>query len=334
MSTCVSVHSTNGKLNGKHFGMKNIILSAICLSSVAACSGGDSVSIDLTRDTNDVAVDTVEATGADSLNSAAPFPIRYSLISQPNGQPVVEVGRGLIEVIDAETIELTRQEGETPTRFTSVSAGSSEYTGTVDGNTVTLTLAEGSGTILAYLEGDVADNDFGFAGVYGFETPVDDLPSGSVVYNSGGLATAFIAVEADDPENLQIIQEAATNPSLAVDFGNNLVTGDLFIGTGTVDLDDDMAEDTLNLTVSIANGTINDGVIGGDISLMADVDLAVGGPSVDLNPTVSSSMVDATVYGITGNVVGGTFEGKGTFNDGSGALNYGIGGTFFTVGSP
>jgi len=309
-----------------------VVLGSTALGACGGGSGGSAV--DLSPDTNDIIVTSVEATGpGDSLDAAETFQIYYSLVFQPDGTPIIQVGRGQIDVINADTIAFTRQEGDTPTEFTAITPGSDTYEGDLGGSTATITLSKGTGGTLAYLQGDTADNGFGLAGIYGFETPIADLPSGAVVYNNAGLATAYIAEEGS-PDNIQVFQPGSTNPALTVNFGTGSVTGTLFDGTADIDLaDDGTANDILNLVVTIENGSISSGDITGNVSLAADVDV-FGDGNIDLAPTVSSSAVDASIFGSTGNVVAGTFEADSQYNLDGESIGAAVGGTFFTVGSP
>lgn len=316
--------------------VKTFRCSAYAVSAIAisACGGSDTSGENLISNPIDIVTSAVEATvEGDSLNSAASFPLRYTLNEPGDSQASIQQGVGRVEVIDEDTIQITLQQGDTPVELISIAPGNDRFTGLVDGEVATVNLARGSGTILAFLEADTAENDFGLTGIYGFETPESRLPiaNGNTVYDTAGLATAYVA-SSDDSETLRVNQDAATNPALTINFGTGDVFGTLFNGTATVDLEDDGSKnDTLNLTVEIMNGSISSGDITGEVSLVANVDLGTSAANVDLSPTVSDSFVDATVYGYDANVVGGNFQATSQFNDGSETFDAVVGGTFFTV---
>lgn len=300
---------------------------------LAACGGGgtgDPVEA-ISSDPDDIVTSSVVAAGGDDLNNPASFPLYYSLNIPGDTQATVQRGTGLVEVLDASTIRVTLEEGDDPVTFTE-SGG--QYVATVDGETLTLDFSEGSGGILAFLDNDFDTGGPGVSAIYGFETNVADLPSGTVSYTNAGAGRswAYIATE-DDPDVLAL--EQTSNPSLTVDFAGGTVTGTLFDGNALVDLaDDGSADDTLNVTATIANGSISGGSIAGEVALSATVDVT-GLGNVDLDPIVSASGVDGKVFGIDANVVGGTFEADTQYDIGEpDRLDGTIVGTFFAVESP
>ena len=311
-----------------------ILYPSVAVLALAACGGSSTSSESLISDPVDIVTSAVEATvGRDSLNSAASFPMRYTLNEPGGSQATIQSGVGLVEVIDEDTIQITLEQGDTPVQLTSTIAGGDDFTGLINGETVSISLAKGSDTILAFLDADADASGFGLTGIYGFETPADRIPllgAGSVVYDRSGLASAYIATSGDT-EILVVNQPGSTNPSLTINFDNGDVFGTLFDGTAMVDLEDDGSmNDTLNLTVTM-DGNISSGDITGDVSLAANVDLGSNPGNVDLSPTVSDSFVDATLYGYDANVVGGNFQATSQFDDNGETIDAVVGGTFFTA---
>ncbi len=312
--------------------MKAIVFRATALSALvitSACGGSGSTDTNsLLLDPTDVTVTPVAATGSDNLSAAGSFPFYYVLNNPGEPQSTIQTGIGIVTVTDANTMSFMLEDGSEMVALTSPDG--LNFDGTVEGDSVFIQVLRGSGTTLGYLDSPGTD-DFGLTGIYGFETEVAALPGGNATYDSSGLARAYIATE-DEPDLLQLTQEPSTNPALTVAFDTGEVTGTLFDGTAPINFNDDgPLDDTLNVQVDIANGSISDGVLSGEITLVATVDEA-GGDMIDLLPNVSQSAVDGRVFGASGNVIGGTFEAVTDFDTGEEErINGAIGGTFFTV---
>ena len=278
--------------------------ASVCL--LAACGGGGGGGEEvLTVSADGAPIDPVDF----ASYTGKTFPI--SIVSGTSGSPegVVDVQKGSLEVINANTLDIVFSPGEMPTRY--FRQGTSNVFENSTGYEITI---DSAGFLhLLYTEpGLVPWVSTLVVGSFGFQTPQNLYPSGVVTYDQRFASALYIAIDGDS----DITPIFAGNVSLTVDFAGSSVTGTLMDGSRIVDLDDDSAvDDELSVQITM-NGHLSGNGITGTIDGSAFADIDDDGVDVtDLNLVMESSSVEGVFYGNSADRIGGTYTGEFTFDD-------------------
>ena len=243
------------------------------------------------------------------------FPIYFA--TGADGTTAAEVARGVgaIRVIDANRLEL-QLPGSNPVLLTSTNG--TDFTDSA-GTQFTLRQVNAAYRYLEVVPGSGAP--FDLVGSYGFETP-DALRTATGTYDQNAAAVMFLREDGNPA-----VTVLAGTGNLTADFTNDLISGTLFDGSGTTDIDgDSLRDDTLNVTLTLVGGTIDAGGFDGTVTGTATTGID-GGASQSIAPVFTNTDVEGRFYGNTGDAVQATYEGDVAYTvPGVGARNGSIAG--------
>jgi hypothetical protein len=216
------------------------------------------------------------------------------------GQPVLrDVRMSLSEDRSVLTLEI---EGSSPVNLAvdgSASASSGQWGTFLNGQYVTLFMFDDTGTI-AYSDNSSLTSPISGRGVFGLETPIDRLPSGSAIY-TGEFTTIGTVTSPTAPVG------GATEGTLtmAIDFSTQSISGTT-AGTITYFEEGTGLQQDMGATGTIS-GTVSGNGIGGNFTLVGTV--------ANANHTF-----EGNVFGYDGDDIGGGVIGSVTAPDGTGAI--------------
>ena len=287
-------------------------IAFVSLGFLAGCGGGGGGS------TASVTLPPVFADGVTPIDGSdfasfigQSFPVKIAFGTSDGLDAAVGTVTGNITVIDADTIEVTLNSSaisDTDTVTLTRVAGTDDFEDS-DGFRIDFDDLD------AYQFFAVFDDPFDetdLFGGFGFQTPESQYPNSTLTYNSDTASAVYITVAGSD----EFTFLGGGTVDVDVNFDTNAVTGTVFDGDTLIDIDDDLSDDDRLAVALDIDGTLSGAGITGTISGSASVDVDDNATDVtDLNLNISSSSVDAALFGNDPDVVAGVYEGNFTFTD-------------------